>query len=36
MVLLAIGSLACLVLAAINLRGDVRRPRNVRPARPRR
>ena len=36
MVLLAIGSLACLEIAAVNLRGDVRRPRNARAARPRR
>lgn len=36
MVILAIGSLACLELAAMNLRGDVRRARPMREARPRR
>ncbi|MGK2851574.1 MAG: hypothetical protein ACSLFN_11770 [Candidatus Limnocylindrales bacterium] len=36
MVLIAIGSLACLELAAVNLRGDARRPRNARALRPRR
>lgn len=36
MVLIAIGSLACLELAAVNLRGDARRPRKARALRPRR
>ena len=36
MVLLALGSLACLELAAVNLRGDTRRARPARVPRPRR
>jgi len=36
MVLIAIGSLACLEFAAVNLRGEARRPRNARALRPRR
>ena len=36
MVILAIGSLACLELAAVNLRGDARRERAARPLRSRR
>jgi len=36
MIILAIGSLACLELAAFNLRGDERRRRIQRSARPRR
>jgi Tfp pilus assembly protein PilV len=35
MVILAIGSLACLQLAAMNLRGEERRPRDRRAARSR-
>ena len=36
MLLLAIGSLACLEVAAHNLRGEARRPRRAATARPRR
>lgn len=36
MVILAIGSLACLEVAALNLRGDARRPRRTGSARSRR
>lgn len=36
MLLLAIGSLACLEVAALNLRGEARRPRRSATARPRR
>ncbi|MEO5884942.1 MAG: hypothetical protein ABIQ58_05435 [Candidatus Limnocylindrales bacterium] len=36
MVILAIGSLVCLQLAAVNLRGEARPPRIARAIRPRR
>ena len=36
MLLIAIGSLACLEVAAHNLRGEARRPRRAATARPRR
>jgi hypothetical protein len=36
MLLLAIGSLACLEVAALNLRGDARRPRRATTGRARR